>query len=119
MARYRLSRLAQDDLLRILSASEQRWGPEARRRYAATIAAAMRKVADNPEGPATKARTELLTGVRSIHLRHVRTQNVDEKVRHPVHVLYYRAIGPDLVEIVRVLHERMEPRRHIEVHPQD
>jgi toxin ParE1/3/4 len=119
MARYRLSRLAQDDLLRILSTSEQRWGPQARRRYAATIAAAMRKVADDPEGPATKARAELLTGIRSIHLRHVRIQNMDDKVGHPVHVLYYRMVAPDLVEIVRVLHERMEPRRHIEAHPQD
>jgi toxin ParE1/3/4 len=34
-------------------------------------------------------------------------------VRRPVHVLYYRLIRPGLVEIVRVLHERMEPSRHI------
>jgi toxin ParE1/3/4 len=113
MARYRLSRLAQNDLLRILSTSEERWGPDARHRYAVTIAAAMRKVADDPKGSTTKARPELLTGIRSIHVRHVRVHDVEEKVRHPVHVLYYRVIAPDLVEIVRVLHERMEPRRHL------
>jgi plasmid stabilization system protein ParE len=31
-----------------------------------------------------------------------------------VHVLYFRVIQPDLVEIVRVLHERMEPGRWLE-----
>jgi toxin ParE1/3/4 len=79
----------------------------------------MRKVADDPKGSATKARAELLIGIRSIHLRHVRVQDVEEKVRHPVHVLYYRVIAPDLVEIVRVLHERMEPRRHLGDEPTD
>ena len=33
-------------------------------------------------------------------------------VGKPVHVILYRAVEPDLVEIVRVLHERMEPSRH-------
>jgi toxin ParE1/3/4 len=31
----------------------------------------------------------------------------------PVHVIFYRAIEPGLVEIVRVLHERMEPGRQV------
>jgi toxin ParE1/3/4 len=112
MAFYRLSRLAEDDLLRILSTSEERWGPEARRRYAATIAAAMRKVATDPKGLTTRDRAELLAGVRSMHLRHVRVDS-QERVRHPVHVLYYRLIAPGLVEIIRVLHELMEPGRHL------
>jgi plasmid stabilization system protein ParE len=30
-----------------------------------------------------------------------------------VHVLYFRPIMPELIEIVRVLHERMEPARQI------
>ena len=118
MADYRLSRLAEDDVLRILSTSEERWGPEARRRYAAIIIAAMRKVATDPKGLTTRDRAELLTGVRSMHVRHARVHS-QERVRHPVHVLYYRMIASDLVEIVRVLHERMEPRRHIEVEPTD
>jgi plasmid stabilization system protein ParE len=28
-------------------------------------------------------------------------------------VLYYRPVAPDVIEIVRVLHERMQPRRHL------
>ena len=43
---------------------------------------------------------------------------METKVRGPVHVLYYRVVRPDLVEIVRVLHERMEPGRHIGADPE-
>lgn len=56
MARYRLSRLAQADLAQILTTSLERWGSDAERRYAMVIEAAMRKVAAEPEGRATKPR---------------------------------------------------------------
>ena len=60
----------------------------------------------------TRDRGELLNGLRSLHLRHVRTDVSVAKVKAPVHNLYYRRIGPGLVEILRVLHERMEPSLH-------
>jgi len=34
-------------------------------------------------------------------------------VRRPGHVLYYRTVAPGLIVIVRVLHERVEPSRHL------
>lgn len=73
----------------------------------------MRQVAADPEGAATRDRSELLPGMRSLHLRHVRFDRREPRVRRPVHILYYRMVRPDVVEIVRVLHERMEPRRHL------
>ena len=112
MARFRLSRLAEADLAHILATSAERWGTQGRRRYAAIIAAAMRRVAADPEGPATRDRAELSPGIRSFHLRHARGDDPEAKVRRPAHVLYYRAVAPGLIEIVRVLHERMEPSRH-------
>ena len=75
-------------------------------------AAAMRKVAAELRGPTTRERTDLLPGIRSLHVRHARDGDPEAKVRRPVHVLYYRALAPGLIEIVRVLHERMEPARH-------
>lgn len=113
MARFRLSRLAEADLARILDASGKRWGTEGRRRYAAALAAAMRKAAADPQGPATRERADLLPSIRSLHLRYARGGDPVAKVRRPVHILYYRAVAPDLIEIVRVLHERMEPGRHM------
>jgi len=35
-------------------------------------------------------------------------------MRRPVHVLYYRVVRSGLVEIVRVLHDRMELSRYID-----
>ena len=112
MARYRLSRLAETDLADILATSRERWGAEGSRRYAAILAAAMRTVAADPDGPATRKRAELSPGLRSFHLRHAPVGDPEARVRRPVHILHYRTAAPDLIEIVRVLHERGEPSRH-------
>jgi toxin ParE1/3/4 len=117
MARFRLSPLARADLAQILATSAERWGIEGKRRYAAVLAAGMRKVAAEPEGPTTRDRGELFRGIRSFHLRNAGAGGAEAKVGRPVHVLYYRAVRPGLVEIVRVLHERMEPSRHIGADP--
>jgi|HubBroStandDraft_6_1064221.scaffolds.fasta_scaffold476416_2 toxin ParE1/3/4 len=113
MARYRVSRPARADIARILAVSAESWGAEGRRRYAALLAAAMRAAAAEPQGPMTRDRGALLPGARSLHLRHVRADDPATKVKRPVHSLYYRAIGADLIEILRALHERMEPGPHM------
>jgi toxin ParE1/3/4 len=113
VARFRISKLAQSDLRRILATSEKEWGIDARHRYAALLNAGMRCVADNPEGTATRDRSSIHHSTRSFHLRHVRTNPAERKVKKPVHILYFRSVRPGLIEIVRVLHERMDPERHL------
>ena len=49
MARFRLSRPAQADLAQILAVSNERWGIDARRRYATLLSIALRKVAADLE----------------------------------------------------------------------
>jgi toxin ParE1/3/4 len=73
----------------------------------------MRKVAHDPESPTTRNRSELSPGIRSLHLRHAPGGGPRSRVKRPVHVVYFRVVDPGLVEIVRVLHERMEPSRHL------
>jgi toxin ParE1/3/4 len=116
MARFRLARPAQIDLANILATSTERWGAEGRLRYAALLAA-MRQVASEPEGLLTKARPELRPGIRSFHVRYARGSTEAARVRRPVHVLYYRVAQKGVIEIVRVLHERMEPSRHLDELP--
>ena len=58
---------------------------------------------------------ELRRGVRSFHVRHALTEDSATRVRRPVDVVYYRVVEPGLIEIIRVLHERMEPSRHLSV----
>jgi toxin ParE1/3/4 len=110
MARFRLSGPAQADVASIQATSLQRWGPDGRARYAALLFAALRTIAKDPKPPTSRDRAELVPGVRSLHLRHVRQKR---GVKTPVHVVYYREIRAGLIEIVRVLHERMEPSRHL------
>jgi len=117
MARFRLARPAQIDLANILSMSVERWGAAGRQRYAAVLAAAMRQVAAEPDGPLTKNRPDLRSGIRSFHVRHARRSAQGAAVRRPVHVLYYRVAQEGVIEIVRVLHERMEPSRHLDELP--
>jgi len=113
MARFRLSAPAQADIAEILRTSEWRHGRQARLRYRALLAATMRRVAADPEGPATADRGALLAGLRSLHLRQGRGDSPEAPVLRPVHAIFYRALRPGLVEIVRVLHDRMDPGRHI------
>jgi toxin ParE1/3/4 len=99
MKLYRLSRLAENDIARILTISGERWGTKGRRRYAAILSAAMRRVAANPTGPTTRDRAELAVGLRSFHIRNARSTDPDAIVRSPVHVLYYRAEATDVVKL--------------------
>jgi toxin ParE1/3/4 len=113
MARYRLSEPAKADIAAILRRSEELHGKEARIRYRACLTAAIRRVAADPEGRSTVDRAELDPGIRGFHIRHSRDESREAPVASPVHVVFYRLISPGIVEIVRVLHDRMEPRLHI------
>jgi toxin ParE1/3/4 len=114
MARFRLARPAQTDLANVLATSAERWGAEGRQRYAAVLVEAMRQVAAEPHGPLTKKRPDLRAGIRSFHVRYAPRSAEGAKVRRPVHVLYYRVAREGVIEIVRVLHEKMDPSRHLD-----
>ena len=114
MVSYRISEPAKADIVALLRSSEALHGTAARLRYRALVTAAMRRVAANPLGISTHDQSELLPGLRSFHIRHSREASREARVAHPVHVIFYRAAGTGPVEIVRVLHERMDPLRHIE-----
>jgi toxin ParE1/3/4 len=83
-----------------------------RRRYAELIERAIRMVAENPERPGSRQRDDLATGVRSLHV-----ELAARRRGAAAHVLYYLRgrldDGRDGVIIIRVLHDRMEPLRHL------
>jgi toxin ParE1/3/4 len=112
--RYRLSDPAKADSASILRISETRHGAKARIRYRALLTAALRRIAKDPTGRSTVDRSELHAGLRSLHIRHSRIQSRVAPVGQPVHIIFYRALAPGLIEIARVLHERTEPSRHLE-----
>jgi toxin ParE1/3/4 len=114
MARYRLSDRAAADIASILRASEERHSGQARARYRALLTAAMRRVAAEPEAATTVNRSELSVGLRSYHIRHSRGESREAPVARPVHLIFYRVAEPGVLEIVRVLHERMDPRLYFD-----
>ena len=111
--RYRLSEPAKSDIASILRKSEALHGRDARIRYRSVLTAALRRIARDPTGLSTRDEHDLMPGVRSFHIRHSRAESRDARVGAPVHVIFYRVAEPSLIEIVRVLHERMAPSRHV------
>ena len=110
---YRLSDAAALDVDRILWETMRRFGPRQRRRYAQLINPAIGRVAEAPARPGSQPRDEFGPGVRSFHIERAATQR-----GAAAHVLFYRVEqqhtdGSADILILRVLHERMDPTRHI------
>jgi toxin ParE1/3/4 len=113
MAKYRLTHLAQSDIVAILAWTEEQFGEEARKRYEALIATAIRDAASRNGDIGHTTRPELGDGVFSWHLEQSRTRAAGKTVRRPRHFLICRREGEALVS-GRVLHDAMEPRRHVD-----
>jgi toxin ParE1/3/4 len=96
MSRFVLSPRARDDLDGIWNYTARRWGPDQAERYVRQIAEAVELIAETPS-----------LGRDCDHVR-------QGYRKFPVgsHVLFYRAID-DSVDVVRVLHQRMDFDRHL------
>jgi len=115
MARLRLAAPASDDIADLLDWSFGNFGPAGRRRYEALIVAALQDVARDGRPLGAQARPELGRGILVYHPRHSRrrARSTDGIVRNPRHFIVYRVPGPDLVVILRVLHDAMDLARHL------
>jgi toxin ParE1/3/4 len=96
---YRLSVRAEADLAEIWVYSAEQWNLEQADRYIDALVSRFAWLCENPQ--LWKPRPDITEGLYSY--------------RQQSHVIYFRPQGdsPDLVEIVRVLHGRMEPARHV------
>lgn len=112
MAGYRLTHAAQADIVAILAWSHERFGAEARNRYEALIATAIRDAARSDEIGLT-VRPELGDGVFSWHLAQSGSRSPGGAVHRPRHFLICRRDG-ELLVVGRVLHDAMELRRHLD-----
>jgi len=112
--KYRISAEARQDLADILVYSAQQFGPAARKRYQSLLVSSFNLIAAEPYGPVSRARDELHEGLRSLHLAHAQKETPsDQRVGQPRHVVFYRIGADDAIEIVRLLHEVMEPKEHL------
>jgi toxin ParE1/3/4 len=114
--RFILAPDARRDLAGILDASGRRFGPLQQERYAALLHAAIARVAEEPRCIGSKARDDIVDGLRSFHLGLAASRQGAAS-----HVLFYeQRTAPDgesLVVILRILHDHMDPDLHIDHDP--
>ncbi len=94
-SQFRVSRAARQDLLRIGRFTERRWGKARRNHYLGQLDEAFALIAENDS--IGKICDDISSGYR--------------KFPEGSHVVYYRVT--DIVEIIRILHERMEPDSYL------
>lgn len=90
------SPLAEDDLLDIWQYSYHKWGADKAVEYLMQLDAGMQGLTSNPM--LGKSQDAVRRDYRSIQINR--------------HVIYYRLQG-DIIDIVRLLHERMIPTKHL------
>ena len=98
MNRYVLSPAARADLEEIWNYTCQRWDDDHAEEYVREIQRAIERVVDNPM--IGRACDELRPGYR----------------KHAVgsHKLCYRIVSGDVINVVRILHQRMDVDRHLD-----
>lgn len=108
---FRLTEAADNDIERILEDTLELFGPHQFQAYSALIAQALQRAGTNPHGPGTSKREDIGPGVRALRL-----DTVARRRGSASHSVYYlpqqEGRGYDVV-ILRVLHDRMEPRHRV------
>ncbi|WP_244422115.1 type II toxin-antitoxin system RelE/ParE family toxin [Bradyrhizobium sp. ORS 285] len=72
--------------------------------YRDTLLSAIGDLANGPDVAGSRARDDIMPGVRTLH--------VARRGRAGRHLLLYRMSGPGVIEIGRILHDRMDLPRH-------
>ncbi len=103
--RVRLGAAAEVDFANILKWTTENFGPRQARVYRNTLVQAIGELAHSPEVAGSKARNEIAPGLRTLHIA--------RRGRRGSHFLMYRVAPESTIEIVRILHDRMDLQRHI------
>jgi toxin ParE1/3/4 len=103
--RVRLGAAAELDFANILKWTTENFGARQSRLYRDTLVRAIGELANGPNVAGSKARDEIMRGLRTLHVaRHGRRGR---------HFLLYRVAPGRIIEIGRILHDRMDLQRHL------
>jgi toxin ParE1/3/4 len=110
----RVSSPAFQDIAAIWDWTVEHFGNAAALRYEALIEQAIADLAADPQRPGVKQRSDLLPGLWLYHLDSSRTNLPDgQMVKSPRHLLIFRHLRQDVIEVVRVLHDSRDLARHL------
>lgn len=99
MGSFTLTNAAKADLKSIAVYTQRRWGRQQRLRYAKQFDEAFQMLALSPE-----------VGVRCDAIK-----NGYRKFTNGSHLVFYRVISDEEVEVVRILHKRVDARSQLKV----
>jgi toxin ParE1/3/4 len=109
--RVRLGAAAELDFANIIKWTAENFGARQSRIYRDTLVQALGQLTDGPDVAGSRARDEIMPGLRTLHVaRHGRRGS---------HFLMYRVAPKSTIEIVRILHDRMDLQRHISSAPDE
>ena len=91
---FSLTRKAREDLKSIATYTQKQWGKKQRRIYAKQFDDAFHMLADNPD-----------LGKRCSYIK-----SGYKKFPNSSHIIFYRTLDDKQIEIVRILHKRMDAR---------
>jgi len=109
--RVRLGAATEVDFANILKWTTENFGARQSRMYRDTLVQAIGDFADGPNVAGSAARDEIMPGLRTLQ--------VARRGRPGSHFLMYRVAPKNTIEIVRILHDRMDLRRHIPSAPEN
>jgi len=107
----RLGAAAEVDFANILKWSTENFGARQSRVYRDTLVQAIGELAGGPNVAGSRARDEIMAGLRTLH--------VARRDRRGSHFLMYRVASKSTIEIVRILHDRMDLWRHVPSAPDE
>ncbi|MDI4236857.1 type II toxin-antitoxin system RelE/ParE family toxin [Bradyrhizobium sp. Arg237L] len=98
--RVRLGAAAELDFANILKWTTENFGARQSRVYRDTLVQAIGDLADGPDVAGSKARDAIMPGLRTLH--------VERRGRRGSYFIMYRVAPKSTIEIVRILHDRMD-----------
>jgi toxin ParE1/3/4 len=109
--RVRLGAAAEVDFANILKWTTENFGARQSRIYRDTVVHAIGELADGPSAAGSRARDKIMAGLGTLH--------VARRGRQGSNFLMYRVAPNSTIEIVRILHDRMDLPRHIPSTPDE
>lgn len=103
--RVRLSAAAELDFANIIKWTVDNFGALQARIYRDLLDQAIDELTGGPEAMGSRRRNEIMQGLRTLHIA--------RRGRRGRHFLAYFTAAEQTIEIVRILHERMDLPRHL------
>jgi len=97
MAKYFLTNLALEDLTNIWNYTFDEWSEKQADKYYDSLLFACQEVAENPQFG--KTYDNVISNLQGF--------------RNGKHVIFYREMKPGIIEVARILHERMDFKRKL------